>query len=294
MASDIGLKKWGRKLYLVTGSEMDKLKRIESKPYYLNKNSADIKSQLEDEKISAKQTKEINDKETNKRELTNFLKPVLSDALSNQTILDKEKIKQILLIIDNLKTVDISNNDITIKGKKFDLNEVVKDLLSNEKQNFDYDVKQLLDVFIEADVNPRLIPNKYLRHRLMVGEKKEGTGGEEGRQNRGDESTEETSESEGEATPKPVEKKPEITHLKIPAPPSSSQSTPTERTPASARSTAPDRLTAENRSGRATFRESGNNASRQSESHSAQRRSSRDKKPVGKYGKGFGKRWTQF
>ena len=108
--ADIGKKSYGKKMFLITPSEYDKYKRLESNPYFLKKPGADIKNQLSGEKIMSNQTKAINDFEKQKRDMTSLLKPVLTEALANTSIFSKEKIKQILLIISSLTDVRIDDD----------------------------------------------------------------------------------------------------------------------------------------------------------------------------------------
>lgn len=284
-------KSWGKKLFLVTASEYDKLRRSETSPYFENKKSSDYKEQIQNEKIVSDQTKRVHSKDKQKREITELLKPVLSETMSNQNIINKEKIKQILLIIDSLSDVNITNDELVVKNTKFSLDKVVTDLLSS-KTDFDYNIEQLLDIFQEGNVNPHLIPNDYLRDRLLAKEKGGSKIEELGEDDKIENvstfetpSTYDSPMSESPITPSTIsssqaEKKPVIHNLKVSQPNFSSKT----------------KQNSDNRPSRTQTRpKKAQEQARTSASFSPQRKSGRtaaSKIPRVKYGKGLN--WSKF
>ena len=160
-------KKWGRKLFLITPSEWDRLKRSEATnpKSLLEKSSADYKSQLEGEKIQQQQTQTVLDKEKRKKEFSDILKPVLNETLPRQINVNKEKVKRIFLEIENLPKVNLTADNLVIEDQKLPLDELIEYLLSS-KSDYDH-LKPLLGVLKEARINPRIIPNETLRERLL-------------------------------------------------------------------------------------------------------------------------------
>ena len=225
-------------MVLISPSFYENLRKLqEKKPYYRNENASDYKNQLNDEKIVSDQIKEKQDLEQKKKVVSEFLKPVISDALmSHQSLSDKQRIRELLILLDGLSNIQISNEDIIIDGKKVPLDNLVKDLLNEQASNFSYDLDIVLNALLTAKVNPSLIKNIHIKKKLIELEK------EEARQSRaGDDSSDEPSPTSSRYTPfqgdhPPLlasshltspEQKPDIQHVKLPRPSAvSSESSP--------------------------------------------------------------------
>ena len=216
-------------MVLISPSFYENLRKLqEKKPYYRNENASDYKNQLNDEKIVSDQIKEKQDLEQKKKVVSEFLKPVISDALmSNQALSDKQRIRELLILLDGLSNIQISNEDIIIDGKKVPLDDLVKDLLDEQASNFSYDLDIVLNALLTAKVNPSLIKNIHIKKKLIELEK------EEARQSRaGNDSSDESSPTSSRYTPfqgdhPPLlasshltspEQKPDIQHVKLPRP----------------------------------------------------------------------------
>ena len=88
--SSVNPPKWGRRMYLISPSEYETLKKNQSKnPFFQNKNANDYQSQLHDKKICSGQIKNKNDFEKKKTEISNLLKPVFNDSDSLKQSLTK-------------------------------------------------------------------------------------------------------------------------------------------------------------------------------------------------------------
>ena len=223
--------KWGKKMLLISPSLYESYRKLEEnkKPYYRDEKASDYRNQINDEKIMKGQIDEKQDLEKQKKAVSELLKPVISDALiSNQTLSDKQRIKDILLLVDGLPKIQISDEDIIIDGKKIPLENLVKDLLSEETSTFSYDLNIVLDALLEAKVNPSLIKNHFIKKKLIELEREEARKVKEN--NRPPTSTESESESDdagpshglpplSSTRPPSLEKKPYIQQVKLPQPP---------------------------------------------------------------------------
>ena len=165
---------WGRKMYLVSPSEFDVLnKKKMVQPPYENRSAADYRSQKNDEKIVSNQTAEKLEKERQKTDFKDLVQPILATS-AIPSFTEKEKIKQILLILKDQSNVSISNNELRIDSHRYELHTFINDLLSH-KSSFEYDIEPIINAMRKAKINPSLIPNPNIAKLL------EGKGQEEGK-----------------------------------------------------------------------------------------------------------------
>ena len=223
-------RKWGRKMYLISPSAYENYKRLEEKkPYYRNENAADYKNQLNDERIVSNQINKKLEIEKEKKAVSDLLKPVISDAIiSTEALSDKQKIRQLLLMLDGQSNIQISDQDIIINGKKIPLEKLIKDLLTEDTSDFSYDINTVLQAFLEAEINPDLIKNVQIKKQLIDLQKEEALKKQEASKQAGneDQSIENppffnipsfTSTRQSSPQPSP-EKKPLIEEVRLPTP----------------------------------------------------------------------------
>ena len=158
---------WGRKMYLISPSEFDFMnKKKMMRPQYENRSAADYRSQKNDEKIFSSQIANKLEKERQKTDFKDLVQPILATS-AIPSFTEKEKIKQILLILKNQPNVTISNNELKIDGQKYELHSFINDLLSN-KSSFEYDIEPIISTMKKAKINPSLIPNPNIAKLLEV------------------------------------------------------------------------------------------------------------------------------
>ena len=142
-------------------------------PPYENRSAADYRSQKNDEKIVSNQTAEKLEKERQKTDFKDLVQPILATS-AIPSFTEKEKIKQVLLILKDQSNVSISNNELRIDSHRYELHTFINDLLSH-KSSFEYDIEPIINAMRKAKINPSLIPNPNIAKLL------EGKGQEEGK-----------------------------------------------------------------------------------------------------------------
>lgn len=164
---------WGKKMYLISPSEFDFLnKKKMMRPQYENRSAADFRSQKNDEKIFSSQIADKLEKERQKTDFKDLVQPILATS-AIPSFTEKEKIKQILLILKNQSNVVISNNELKVDGQKYELHSFINDLLSH-KSSFEYDIEPIISTMKKAKINPSLVPNPNIAKLLET----EGNGKE--------------------------------------------------------------------------------------------------------------------
>ena len=126
-------------------------------PQYENRSAADFKNQKNDEKIFSDQIADRLSKEKQKTDFKDLVQPILATS-AIPSFSEKEKIKQILLILKQQGNILISNNELKIDGHKYELHSFINDLLSH-RSSFEYDIEPLISAMKKAKINSSLIPN---------------------------------------------------------------------------------------------------------------------------------------